>query len=485
MSLIETVWSPEQFQELADLWKDILTEHLRCVQDRRGPVLHWSDPQELTRAAAAALRPDKAAGSLTDRFRDLITTMLQSGQNLQHPRYVGHQVPAAVPPAALFDAVGSVTNQVMAIYEMGPWATAVEGALIERLCENIGWSTEQAGGLLTSGGSLANLTALLTARNVRLPDVWERGVPDSAVLVCHADAHYSVSRAAGVLGLGTGQVVRVALDDRRRMDPQHLDRTLQHLHEDGRSVIAVCACACATPIGAFDDLHAVADVCRQHGVWLHVDAAHGGSALMSRQHRWRLQGIDRADSVVWDAHKMLFVPALCAAVLYRDRSRRLETFRQDAPYLFDPSNPGLAEYDSGVATVECTKRALGFGLWGIWSLFGDELFEQMVDRTFERARQLWERLRNAPDFEPLHEPECNIVAFRYRPAGCTEPQQIDRLQYRLRTSLIRSGEFYIVQAVLDDRPVLRACVMNPLTAPNDLDALLDAVRHHAAAVADT
>ena len=282
--------------------------------------------------------------------------------------------------------------------------------------------------------------------------------------------------------MGTEQVARAAMTDDRRIDPQQLKQQLRSLIDAHHSVIAVVACACATPIGAFDDLDAIADVCNTHDVWLHVDAAHGASALMSRQHRHKLAGIEKADSIVWDAHKMLFVPALCAAVLYKNRQHRFETFRQDAPYLFDPSNPGMADYDSGVTTIECTKRALGFGLWGIWSLFGEELFEQMVDRTFERSHQLWRMLNDADDFEPLHKPECNIVAFRYLPDhiihAADEIQ--DRFQFELRNRLIRSGDFYIVQAKLHGRSVLRACVMNPLTTENDLLELLNALRRHAA-----
>lgn len=479
MSLIESAYSPEQFEALAEIWKQHLTEHLHTLQADQASVLNWTDPSVNTQTAAEFLSPRDNC-SIKDRFARLIDQALSSGQNLQHPRYIGHQVPASVPLAALFDAVGSVTNQVMAIYEMGPWATSVECALVNALCEKIGWQPSVAGGLLTSGGSLANLTALLTARNISIPGCWESGVPSNAVLVTHPDAHYSISRSGGILGLGTQQVARAAIDSNRRIDPQQLDEQLQSLRANERQVIAVVACACATPIGAFDDLTAIADVCERHGVWLHVDAAHGGSVLMSRQHRSKAAGIDRADSVVWDAHKMLFVPALCAAVLYKNRDHRFETFRQDAPYLFDPSNPGLADYDSGVSTIECTKRALGYGLWGIWSLFGEELFEQMVDRTFERGHQLWELLCEADDFEPLHEPECNIVAFRYLPPGIADASADvqNQFQFDLRTKLIQSGDFYIVQAKLNGQSTLRACVMNPLTTTDDLRELLNALRRH-------
>jgi len=484
MSLIDIAWSPDQFARLAEIWKERLTEYLNAVQTNEARVLNWTEPAEAINAAAI-LMTDATSATVESRFDSLVKRILSSGQNLQHPRYIGHQVPANVPIAALFDAVGSVTNQVMAVYEMGPWATAVECALVNRLCEKIGWSPETASGILTSGGSLANLTALLTARNICLPSSWESGVPEHAALVAHPDAHYSISRSAGILGLGTQQVVRAATTDDRHLDAAQLNDQLTVLRSEGKAVVAVVACACATPTGAFDDLHAIADVCEQHSVWLHVDAAHGGSVLISQTHRHKLTGIERADSVVWDAHKMLFVPALCAAVLYRNHQHRFETFRQDAPYLFDPSNPGLAAYDSGVSTIECTKRALGFSLWGVWSLFGEELFEQIVDRTFERGQQLWRLLTDAEDFEPLHEPECNIVSFRHVPCRlkAATPATLNQFQLDLRRKVIRSGDFYIVQTTLDGQTALRACVMNPLTTKDDLEELLSAIRRHGETVA--
>jgi len=481
---IDYAWSPDRFAELSAIWREQLTAHLASVQTGEGPVLSWEDPSVNVRAAAELMNGGAGNKSIAQRFRELVSQILRSGQNLHHPRYIGHQVPASTPLAALFDAVGSVTNQVMAIYEMGPWATAVDCAVVNALCTKIGWQPDTAGGLLTSGGSLANLTALLTARNVSIPGCWESGVPKDTVLITHPDAHYSISRSGGILGLGTRQVVRAPLTEQRRIAPDRLDQQLASLKREQRRIMAVVACACATPIGAFDDINAIADVCEKHQVWLHTDAAHGGATLMSSTHRHKLDGIQRADSVVWDAHKMLFVPALCAAVLYRRREHRFETFRQDAPYLFDPSEPGLAEYDSGVSTVECTKRALGFGLWGIWSLFGEQFFEQIVDRTFERGRELWELLDEADDFETLHQPECNIVAFRHIPARLVSaPDEVlDRFQFDLRTRLIQSGDFYIVQAELNGRSVLRACVMNPLTSKSDLQELLSALRKHADAL---
>ena len=202
------------FRLASTQWAEILAEHFRRLQSRNEPVLNWGEPEQNIELAAAQLASGRALSLATDswleEFAALLRTMLQHGQNLHHPRYLGHQVPASMPIAALFDAIGSATNQVMAIYEMGPWATAVERAMIDQLGQQIGYPRGSFAGLVTSGGSLANLTALLTARNVTLGEVWSRGIQDSgklAILV-QADAHYCISRAAGVLGIGTQQIVK-------------------------------------------------------------------------------------------------------------------------------------------------------------------------------------------------------------------------------------------------------------------------------------
>jgi L-2,4-diaminobutyrate decarboxylase len=300
------------------------------------------------------------------------------------------------------------------------------------------------------------------------------------VLVAHADAHYSVTRSAGILGLGTDQIVLAALDDRRRMDPNRLDETLRDLRSRGVPIIAASAASCATPIGAFDELTDIADVCRRHEVWLHVDAAHGGALTFSPRHRHLLNGIELADSVVCDAHKMMFMPALCAMLFYRTPEHRLATFHQEAPYLFDPAAPELAEFDSGIVNLECTKRAAAFGVWGIWSLLGTQIFTDMVDVTIDLARQFHSMLTAAEDFTALHEPQCNIVAFRCVPKELRDaaPEKVDAFQLRLRRSVIESGEFYLVQSRIDNRPVLRTTMMNPLTTYDDLSGLVDCLRRH-------
>lgn len=494
---IAAAYDPDALQAAGTRLLQLLAEHFHAVQSREVKVLNWTPPEAqvqdarriLDNAASYAPLPfpnAHAAGleNLSTRAAEITRESLSRGQNLHHPRYVGHQVPAPVPLAALFDLIGAITNQCMAIYEMGPWATAVEHAVIDAVGERLGFPPGSFAGLVTSGGSLANLTGLLTARNVTLGNAWSAGLAGRSpapVLVAQADAHYSVTRSAGILGLGTNQIVPAMLDNRRRMDPNRLDDSLAELRQRGIPIIAVSAAACATPIGAFDPLADIADVCSRHEVWLHVDAAHGGALAFSKKHRHLLAGIERADSVVCDAHKMLFMPALCAMLFYKNREHRIATFHQDAPYLFDPTAPELRDYDSGIVNLECTKRAAAFGLWGTWSLLGPQVFADMVDVTIDLAQKFHAMLAKADDFQPLHQPQCNIVAFRFVPRElrAAATQEIDAFQLRLRRAIIESGEFYFVQTRIDGRPVLRATIMNPLTTEDDLRGLLDCLRHSA------
>lgn len=487
---IRAAYSPELFEQAAQRWAVTLSQHLQRVLNREPPVLNWNEPaanlqlaREMLDLAEQPGQPQVADSptAMTERFQSLLQMMLDRGHNLHHPHYVGHQVPASVPLAGLFDALGSVTNQVMAIYEMGPWGVGVEQALVGRLSEAIGWDPKTSAGIVTHGGAAANLTALLAARNVTLGDTWEAGLQQSGpppVLVTQGDSHYSMMRAAGIMGLGTRQVIKSELDHRRRLDPDKLDIRLTELIAQGHPVIAVVACACATPIGAFDPLNEIADVCEKHGVWMHVDAAHGGAALLSSRHRTILDGIERADSIVWDAHKMMFVPALCAFVFYRQKTHSFRAFQQEAPYLFDPSAPDLREFDGGVRTLECTKRTASYGLWGLWSLYGQSLFADLVDVCFDLGRVFHSKLKAAADFEPLHEPQCNIVVFRYIPESLRQAGDavISEFQLRLRRNVIQSGEFYLVHCVIDGIAAFRVTLINPLTTDQDLDQLMETLR---------
>jgi L-2,4-diaminobutyrate decarboxylase len=458
----------QQAHGLVDQLSDYLT---RATRGDALPVLPW---------AAPAVNVDRFPGAFPDEptgdFADLVARVLSGSNHLHHPRYMGHQVTAPVPLAALCDLVSSLLNNGMAVYEMGPVATAMERHVLRWMAARLGLP-ESADGVLTSGGSAGNLTALLAARQAKAGfDAWKDGAhagPPLTVLVPRT-AHYCITRSTRIMGWGEGGVTPVDVDARFRLRPDALEDALAEATRAGRKVIAVVASAGSTATGAFDPLEAVADFAQAHGLWFHVDGAHGAAASLSRKYRAQVRGIERADSVVWDAHKGLLMPALVTAVLFRDGARSFEAFAQEASYLFhgDGERPWS---DVGLRTLECTKEMMALKLYTCLSVLGTRVFEDEVTRSYDQARRFAEVLGASGDFEVAVPPDCNIVCFRYTPAHVPDTEW-DALQVRLRERLVTRGDFYLVQTRLPKGVYLRTTLINPLTTDADLDALVESLR---------
>jgi L-2,4-diaminobutyrate decarboxylase len=219
-------------------------------------------------------------------------------------------------------------------------------------------------------------------------------------------------------------------------------------------------------------LEEIADFCGAHGLWLHVDAAHGAAALLCAPYRHLLEGIERADSLVWDAHKMMLMPLLASAVLFRDRAAGDKAFEQRASYLFEDRGEAQAE-DLGARTFECSKPVLGFALYAALTTYGTEAFSAYVEQSFDLARAFAKLIQETPDFELAVEPEANIVCFRYVPSG---RRDLDAIQSKIRKRVVGEGTFYLVQAQLPAGLFLRTTLINPFTSLGDLTDLLEAIR---------
>lgn len=370
----------------------------------------------------------------------------------------------------------------MAEYEMGPVANVLERRVIDWLGSVLGFEGAVEG-MLTSGGSVANLTALAAARqSIEGVDVWDDGVgavPPLAILTS-GQTHYSVGRAARILGLGSGGVVAVATDEQFRLDPAALRDAHLAAEEADRRVFAVVGSACSTATGAFDPLMEIADYASEHGLWFHVDGAHGAAAALTPRYRHLVAGIERADSVILDAHKMLHMPALVTAVLFGRSRSSARTFRQDQSYVgFRDEGEEYAWWDSGIRTLECSKRMMGLELYASLSQHGTDSFANHVEQTFDLARRFADFVREQPDFECAVEPEADIVCFRHIPDGVSD---LDPLQLQIRQELLERGEFYVVKTQLPAGLHLRITIMNARTTEDDLRALLSSVRNAAHAV---
>jgi L-2,4-diaminobutyrate decarboxylase len=320
--------------------------------------------------------------------------------------------------------------------------------------------------VLTHGGSLANLTALIAARTRIAPRVWEEGVPDDLALFAPSQAHYSIARAAGILGLGERAVYPLAVDERGVVQADRLVAALQRVTNDGRRPMALVANACSTAVGLYDPLREIGDFCRENDIWFHIDGAHGASALLSEQRRSLLDGVEMADSLIWDAHKMLRTPPLCAAVLVRDHRDLEGAFHQEASYLFhDKTQPGV---DLINRTVECTKAALGLKLFMVLGAMGERGLAEFVDQQSDYARDAYRYINSQPDFTCPVEPQSNILCLAYR--------DWNEEHLRVRDQMIADGRFYLSTTQFNGRWYLRVVFMNPLTEVKEMEALLQTIR---------
>ncbi len=435
-----------------------------------GPVSPSFSPEEVAARFDEPLpREGRPLEGVLERLR---REVMADANRLYHPLYVGHQVSPPLPAAVWTEAVIGALNQSLAVREMSPTATLVEHRVVRWLADLAGFGPE-AGGTLTSGGTEATFTGLLAARNAAIPDAWENGVGADPPLVLYGEhAHYAGTRALGELGLGVRSGMPIPSRS-FRMDVDALRAALARAEAEGRRVMAVVATAGSTATGSFDDLEAIGALCEERGVWLHVDGAHGASALLSETHRHRLAGLHRARSVAWDPHKMMLLPLSAGMVLVRDERDLERAFAQRAPYLFHGQEGGRT-IDQGVRSFMCSRRADVLKLWVALQRYGAEGIGRVYDRLCGVTRAMYETMGEQEDFEALHEPECNILCFRYVGGGLDEAR-VDALNRALRPAYNRSGSGWITATVLQGRPVLRVTIMNPRTTPEHVAAVLDGV----------
>lgn len=447
-----------------------------------GPVSTWHSAQVIADRLAGPMPQGPRA--LSDVARRLSSLLLEDVNRLAHPMYIGHQVSAPLPAAVWTDALISALNQSQAVREMSPSFTPLEHQVIAWMTDLVGWD-DQAGGTMTSGGTEATFAALLAARSRAVPDVWTNGLGANApVVVCGEHAHYAVSRAAGAMGLGMARVIVIPSRE-LRMDPDALRARLETLRAGGTRVMAVVATAGCTATGSFDDLTAIADLCDEfaddHGpLWLHVDAAHGGAAMLSPRHRHRVQGLVRARSLAWDPHKTLLLPLSAGMVLVRSQDDLTRAFTQEAPYLFS-SGSDAQIWDLGPRSFQCSRRADVLKLWVAIERYGSDNLARLYDRLCRMAQTLHGLLGARSDFVPLHDPMSNILCFAWRPEGIAGAD-LDTLTDALRERYNRSGRGWITVTTLDGRRVLRITVMNARTDETHLAKLVDGLVAEAALV---
>ncbi|MFV2196640.1 pyridoxal phosphate-dependent decarboxylase family protein [Nocardiopsis sp. LOL_012] len=447
---------------------------------RRGGPVPAMTPHQVTAMVDEAL--DTAPREGTDRsaevLRHLTAVFAEGAADPSHPHCAAHLhcPPLAVAVAA--DTVASALNQSMDSWDQAPAATAMETRIIAELAELTGYRPGRAGGVVTSGGTESNLTALLLARDHALAarselDPTRAGVAAARGtrprILCGRAAHFSVQRAAALLGLGEDAVVTVPVDEGHRMRPEALHECLLRMREDGDTPVAVVATAGTTDLGGIDPLERIADLAAQHGVWLHVDAAYGGGLLFSDQLRGLLAGVERADSVGLDLHKLGWQPVAAGILLTRERASFAPLSRSVA-YL-NPTDDEEAGYPSLLGySLRTTRRADVFKIAVTLRALGREGLGRMVDACRSLALAAAAQVVASPKLSLAAPPSLTTVVFRYD-AG----DDGDAVNARLRRTLLEQGRAVVGRTDIDGRVWLKLTLLNPRTTPEDVAALLEKI----------
>lgn len=469
IKLSET-YNYNKFREQGHQVVDLLADYLKQITAKEiSNISPLTQPEVLLEEWAN----DFSAKTDLDTIK-LFKKVISQSTHVHHPCYIGHQVSSPLPFAALCDLTASLLNNPTALFEMGPVTTVIERNLIRWMSDLIGFD-KNSDGFFTSGGSLGNLTALLAARQAKAGyDIWQNGIKDSSnlVILVSEQAHYSIKKTSQIIGLGEKAIIPISIDKNFCMDIEDLNKKYKETVSQNKKVIAVVGSACTTATGSYDPIDSIADFCEKHNLWLHVDGAHGASALLSSKYKSLLKGIERADSVVWDAHKMLLMPSLITAVIFKNAQHSYEAFSQKASYMFEDEHDD-EWFNLGHRTFECTKTMMSLKLYLCLSAYGEYYFADYVTSMYDLTKKFAKLIKNEPDFELAIEPQSNIICFRYL---SKKFKDTNLLQKKIRKGILENGNFYIVQVDLNNKTYLRCTVINPLTTEEDLKNLLALIK---------
>lgn len=458
--LLYKAYDPEHFHQNGQAVLDGLREHLRRLQTTKDTkVIDFIQPEQ-------EYQFWKENFAKFTNLPDFLETVLKRSIHIHHPGYIGHQVAPAVPASAVGTWMSDLMNNGSAVYEMGAANAALERLVCEYLMEPLGW--KNGDGFLTSGGTLANLTALLAARKAKaLNDVWKEGHSSSLAIMVSDQAHYCVDRAARIMGMGEDGIIKIPVDRQYKIKTDLLESLYQKASDQGVQVIALVGNAPSTATGIHDDLKALGQFARDKNIWFHVDAAHGGAALYSDKYRHLLEGAEKADSIIIDGHKMMGTSSITTAVLFRQAAHSYATFQQDAHYLWE-AQEDPEWFNMGKRTFECTKSMMSLRFLSIVAEHGWGFFNDLVNTLYDSGRLFAAKISKHPDFELALEPQTNIVCFRY----IRTDEDLDELNQRIRKAVIEDGRYYIVAVQLKEGYYLRTTFMNPFTSEDHMDQLI-------------
>jgi aromatic-L-amino-acid decarboxylase len=464
--------APDEFRALGHRLVDEITELLEALKSPSElPVTPGESVADVQAALGGGGLPQHGTppDALLREARELVFDhSLFTG----HPRFLGYVIGAPAPLGALADLLAAAVNPNLGGYPLAPIATEIERQTVRWIAELVGYPAD-CGGLLVSGGNMANFVGFLAARRAKAPwDVRAQGMRSSRLRAyCSNETHTWVQKAADMFGLGTGSLRWVPTDGALRMDVGALRKAIAADRDGGDQPFLVIGSGGSTSTGAVDPLRELAAVCRDEDLWFHVDGAYGAFAAAAASAPADLSALGEADSVALDPHKWLYAPTEAGCALVRRDEDLLATFDFTPPY-YRLSEDELHYYKRG------PQNSRGFRALKVWlglRHLGREGYARLIEEDIELARYLDACVEDEPELE--HGPGgLSISTFRYVPEGVEDEDELNRLNEEILGRLQPGGEAFVSNAVVEGRYWLRACIVNFRTTHADIEALVELVR---------
>jgi len=400
---------------------------------------------------------------LSEVFRE----MVDKGFHVSSGNYFGLMNPTPTYMGVMAETLVAALNPQLATVKRSQLASKIEHETIRWIGERVGWP-DDFNGTFTTGGNEANFSGLALALASKFPNAIEEGVASIGappVLYASAEAHHSIDKSAGLLGLGRKALRRIAVNEKVQLDPQILEQTIEADLSSGKKPFCIVATTGTTNTGAIDDLIAIAEICQRYNLWLHVDGAYGGSAIFSDQHRVLLRGIEHADSITIDPHKWMAMPLAAGVILTRHPEMLERAFAVAAPYM--PKAAESKGLDNSRISTQWTRRMNSLKLWLTLRVHGRKAYEEHIDRQLSLASHFVSWIKASEHFELAAPQVLPIVAFRFKAPSLSQ-QQLSETHARIVDDVTRDGHRWISETNVNGHSVLRMMVISYLTEERHL-----------------
>jgi aromatic-L-amino-acid/L-tryptophan decarboxylase len=477
--------SQEQLNEISLQTSQLVSDYFSGIRDRSVRAGNYAG-KTLEAVDTELSQQPVPLETLMNECRSMLDLSRHNG----HPRFFGYVASPSTPIGAYADLVASALNANITCWRSGPAGTEVERLVVRWLGQLIAYD-DKAAGLLTSGGSMANMIALLiAARRTLGPEVGNKGLWQGSPLSIYAssEVHMSIAKAADILGFGRDSIRIVDCDERHRIIPTRLRLLIQEDIENGFKPSCVVASAGTVNTGVVDPLDGVANVAREFNLWFHVDGAYGAPGVLDPRKKQLFKGLERADSLSLDPHKWLYVPVDVGCLLYRDPDAASAAFRtEEADYIKlhgHADEEAFAFWDYG---IELSRRFRALKVWFTLRYYGAQKIAQSIVEDNALAKYLGDLVKDAEDFELLAPVELSICCFRYLPRNLVakngkthEPHSLNRalndFNEKLMSRVQTSGRAYLSNAIVDGNFALRACITNFRTTKSDIEETITVIR---------